>query len=32
LIPLTSNPGDGRTFTPPLRQMNYAAFAQLECR
>lgn len=30
LIPLTNNPGDGRTFTPPLEQMNYAAFAQLE--
>ena len=30
LIPLTDTPGDGRTFTPPLKQMNYAAFIQLE--
>ncbi|WP_336964610.1 TonB-dependent receptor [Sphingobium aquiterrae] len=30
LIPLTNAPGDGRTFTPPLKQMNYAIFAQLE--
>lgn len=30
LIPLTDAPGDGRTFTPPLKQMNYAIFVQLE--
>lgn len=30
LIPLTDKPGDGRTFTPPLKQMNYAAFIQLD--
>jgi iron complex outermembrane receptor protein len=30
LIPLTNAPGDGRTFTPPLKQMNYAAFIQLD--
>ena len=30
LIPLTDRPGDGRTFTPPLEQMNYAAFIQID--
>lgn len=30
LIPQTATPGDGRTYTPPLQQMNYAAFIQLE--
>ncbi|MBY8824220.1 TonB-dependent receptor [Sphingomonas colocasiae] len=30
LIPLTDKPGDGRTFTPPLKQMNYAAFIQID--
>lgn len=30
LIPLTDLPGDGRTFTPPLKQMNYAAFIQID--
>lgn len=30
LLPLTNLPGNGRTFAPPLEQMNYAIFAQLE--
>jgi iron complex outermembrane receptor protein len=30
LIPLTNTPGDGRTFTPPLQQTNYAAFIQID--
>ncbi len=30
LLPLTDLPGNGRTFSPPLKQMNTAVFAQLE--
>lgn len=30
LIPLTDAPGDGRTFTPPLQQNNYAGFIQID--
>lgn len=30
LLPLTDLPENGRTFSPPLKQMNYAMFAQLE--